>query len=220
MFHEATLCCFTNAKTNKHYTCAISTLRHLLSTHAWNKHYLHVQWWSSASRVNASVMPSAQLMDLVKSALMACYDLNTERHWGSAENKQQVVCLSVTLAFVLIPNASGQAKERQEKCVLSGCIYLLGMRFCVYQCVSGFNCDWGCLYGWFWGDVAHVGLICLRVYNLSTGWIAGKGSYLGCCPNIRACCMINRYLRVHAGSNKPGCLSQMHAVYVFSFRSM
>lgn len=27
--------------------------------------------------------------------------------------------------------------------------------------------------------------------------------------------MINRYLRVTVGSDKPGCLSQMHAVYVF-----
>lgn len=65
-----------------------------------------------ASHVNASVTASAQLMDLVKSTLMACYDLNTERHQGSVENEQQVICLSVALAFVLITNASGTIADR------------------------------------------------------------------------------------------------------------
>lgn len=65
-----------------------------------------------ALHVNASVTASAQLMDLVKSALMACYDLNTERHQGSVESEQQVICLSFALAFVLITNASGTTADR------------------------------------------------------------------------------------------------------------
>lgn len=64
------------------------------------------------SHVNASVTPSALLMDLVKSALMACFDLNTERHRGSVEKEHQVICLSVALAFVLITNASGTRVDR------------------------------------------------------------------------------------------------------------
>lgn len=65
-----------------------------------------------ASHINASVMPSAQLMHLVRSALMACYDLNTEHHQGSEGNEQQVICLSIALAFVLITNASGTTAGR------------------------------------------------------------------------------------------------------------
>lgn len=57
-------------------------------------------------------MPSAQLMDLVRNALMTCYDLNTERHQGSEGNEQQVICLSVALAFVLITDASGTTAGR------------------------------------------------------------------------------------------------------------
>lgn len=57
-------------------------------------------------------MPNAHLMDLVRSALMSCFDLNTERYQDSEGKEQQVICLYVALAFVLITNASGTTAGR------------------------------------------------------------------------------------------------------------
>ncbi len=137
--------------------------------HEINMSYFHLLWWNSLHNINASVTPSAQLMDLVRNALMTCYDLNTERHQGS-EGNEHAGNLSLRRPCVC-PNHrckrhhSGQVKERQigrEMCP----VWLHLSSVCVFLCVGVWL--WLRMFTWVMLDMWDEVCMCLQLkYRLN-----------------------------------------------------